>query len=149
MNANGVYLKRAMEPSIDEAQNAASHQSIIVRAFAHQTFAVFHPLETRAVDSTPATPLPSTGISSPGAEGVASKDSDDGEGVESSGGSRSLASVAGGAGGAGSGKENYGSTHVGAAGSILRAGKADHGPRNGLLVRPPSPISGGYAAAQA
>ena len=103
------------------------------------------------VDSTPATPLPSTVISSPGAQGVASKDSDDGDGEEPSGGSRNLASVAG--GGDGGGKENYSSgKYVGAAAgsAILRAGKADHGgPRNGLLVRPPSPMSGGYAAAQA
>lgn len=106
----------------------------------------------RAVDSAPATPLPSaaavvTVVSSPGAKGVASKDSDDGE--ESSGGSRSLGSVAGGGGGGGGGKENYSSKHVGAAASNARVGRSDHGPRNGLLVRPPSPMSGGYAAAQA
>ncbi|CAN0544168.1 unnamed protein product, partial [Ectocarpus sp. 12 AP-2014] len=52
---------------------------------------------SRSVDSTPATPHASTVIASPGAEGVASKDSDDGE--ESSGGSRSFASIVGRGGG--------------------------------------------------
>lgn len=116
-----------------------------------------------AVDSTPATPLRSTVLSSPGAEGVASKYSDD-DGGESSGGSRSLGSVTGGGGGGG-GKENVSSTHnatavatagAGADGSIVgvEVGKADPGGsmQNGHgheLIRPPSPMSGGHAATQA
>ncbi|CAN0070488.1 unnamed protein product [Scytosiphon promiscuus] len=113
----------------------------------------------RSVDSTPATPGPSNVISSPGAEGVTSKDSDDGE--EPSGGSRSLVGSMAAAGGA----KNNGTAAPAAAVFIGREERSSGGGGGGgraqsyypegdvsddRLLRPPSGVtSGGFAAAQA